>query len=114
MKKALIFLLLTFVGYIQLMANNDTPLIYRINIKQEIGPVTWQYLQNGLHLAEKEKADYILIDMNTYGGTVVEADSMRTAILNSKIPVYVFINNNAASAGALIAIACDKIFTPNP
>lgn len=113
MKKALIFLLLILSGYIQLMANTDTPLIYRINIKQEIGPVTWQYLQNGLHLAEKEKADYILIDMNTYGGNVVEADSMRTAILNSKIPVYVFINNNAASAGALIAIACDKIFMRN-
>lgn len=113
MKKTLTFLLLTLVGYIQLMANNDTPLIYRINIKQEIGPVTWQYLQNGLHLAEKEKADYILIDMNTYGGNVLEADSMRTAILNSKIPVYVFINNNAASAGALIAIACDKIFMRN-
>ena len=113
MKKTLAFLLLTLVGYIQLMANNDTPLIYRINIKQEIGPVTWQYLQNGLHLAEKEKADYILIDMNTYGGNVLEADSMRTAILNSKIPVYVFINNNAASAGALIAIACDKIFMRN-
>lgn len=113
MKKALIFFLLISIGYIQLIANNNIPLIYRINIKQEIGPVTWQYLQNGLHLAEKEKADYILIDMNTYGGNVVEADSMRTAILNSKIPVYVFINNNAASAGALIAIACDKIFMRN-
>jgi membrane-bound serine protease (ClpP class) len=31
-------------------------------------------------------------------------------ILNSKIPVHVFIDNNAASAGALISIACDKIF----
>lgn len=110
MKKPLTILLLLLVGYIQLLGNNSTPLIYRINIKQEIGPAAWQYLQNGLYLAEKEKADYILLDMNTYGGNVIEADSMRTAILNSKIPVYVFINNNAASAGALIAIACDKIF----
>lgn len=113
MKKTLTLLFLILVGCIQLIADNNTPLIYKINIKQEIGPVTWQYLQNGLHLAEKEKADYILIEMNTYGGNVVEADSMRTAILNSKIPVYVFINNNAASAGALIAIACDKIFMRN-
>ena len=48
--------------------------------------------------------------MNTYGGEVLYADSIRTAILNAQIPVYVFINNNAASAGALISIACDKIF----
>jgi membrane-bound serine protease (ClpP class) len=48
--------------------------------------------------------------MNTYGGSVVMADSIRTAILRSEIPVYMLINNNAASAGALISIACDKIF----
>jgi len=48
--------------------------------------------------------------MNTYGGEVLYADSIRTKILNSKIPVYVFVDNNAASAGALIAIACNKIF----
>ena len=48
--------------------------------------------------------------MNTYGGEVVYADSIRTRILNTETPVCVFINNNAASAGALICIACDKIF----
>jgi membrane-bound serine protease (ClpP class) len=55
-------------------------------------------------------ADLIIIHMNTYGGTVVDADSIRTKILNSPIPVWVFIDNNAASAGALISIACDSIF----
>ncbi len=48
--------------------------------------------------------------MNTYGGEVSAADSIRTKLLNAKIPVYVFINDNAASAGALISIACDSIF----
>ena len=48
--------------------------------------------------------------MNTYGGQVDAADSIRTRILNCTIPVYVFIDNNAASAGALISIACDSIY----
>ena len=48
--------------------------------------------------------------MNTYGGLLNAADGIRTAILNSDIPVWVFIDNNAASAGALISIAADKIF----
>jgi membrane-bound serine protease (ClpP class) len=48
--------------------------------------------------------------MNTYGGLLDAADSIRTLVLNSKIPVIVFIDNNAASAGALIAIACEKIY----
>ncbi|MEN9918926.1 MAG: hypothetical protein RL662_1362 [Bacteroidota bacterium] len=113
MKKTLLLLLIIFVSCIHLSANDKTPLIYKINIKDEIGAASWNHLKNGLHLAEQEHADYILIEMNTYGGGVLEADSMRTAILNSKIPVHVFINNNAASAGALISIACKNIYMRN-
>lgn len=89
------------------------PLIYQINIKENIGSNTWIYLQNGLHQAVEKEADAVLLHMNTYGGGVLEADSMRTAILNAPIPVYVFIDNNAASAGALVSIACDSIFMRN-
>lgn len=110
MKKVLSLFLICLFYYLPSIANDNTQLIYKINIKQEIGSASWHHLQNGLYLANQQNADYILLEMNTYGGTVVEADSMRTAILNTKIPVYVFINNNAASAGALIAIACDKIY----
>lgn len=85
-------------------------LLYQINIHDEIGSTTWRYLQAGMDEARSKKADAILLDMNTYGGTVLHADSMRTAILNSDIPVYAFISNNAASAGALIALACDSIY----
>ena len=60
--------------------------------------------------ATEGRADYILIHMNTYGGMVVYADSLRSLILNYPKPVWVFIDNNAASAGALISIACDKIY----
>ena len=91
-------------------AQNTKPLIYKINIKKNIGSTTWVYLQNGLHEAKEKKADYVLLHINTYGGGVMEADSMRTAVLNSPIPVIAFIDNNAASAGALISIACDSIF----
>jgi membrane-bound serine protease (ClpP class) len=38
------------------------------------------------------------------------ADSIRTKLLNSPIPVWVFIDNQAASAGALISIAADSIY----
>ena len=84
--------------------------VFSINLQKEIGSTTWIYIQKGFAQADTSKADMILIHMNTYGGEVLYADSIRTKILNSSIPVYVFIDNNAASAGALIAIACDKIF----
>lgn len=84
--------------------------IYQLDIKEEIAPPIWHLTQKAFEEATKDNYDILLIHMNTYGGMVDAADSIRTAILNSKIPVYVLIDNNAASAGALISIACDSIY----
>ncbi len=102
----LLFLLLSFcqIGY----ATND--LYYKIDIRDEIGSTTWLHLKNGMAEADSLNAKAVFIHLNTYGGLVLFADSMRTRILNSQRPVYVFIDNNAASAGALISIACDSIY----
>jgi membrane-bound serine protease (ClpP class) len=90
--------------------NQDTSLIYRFRIFSEINSTSWVHTQEAFAEAEKLKADAILLHLNTYGGQVIFADSIRTRILNSKIPVHVFIDNNAASAGALISVACDSIY----
>jgi len=85
-------------------------LIFQFDIRENIAAPIWRTTKEAFEEAEKMKADLVLINMNTYGGEVSAADSIRTRILNSPIPVYVFINDNAASAGALIAIACDSIY----
>ena len=84
--------------------------VYKFDIKEEIGPPIWRKMQQAFEEATEWEADLILLHMNTYGGVVTHADSMRTKILNSKIPVWVFVDNNAASAGALISIACDSFY----
>lgn len=103
--------------YVEVVRTTDTtgelPIIYLIPIRQNIGSHTWLHLRNGLHEARELNADAVILHMNTYGGAVVEADSMRTAILNFPLPIYVFIDNNAISAGALISIATDSIFMRN-
>jgi len=88
----------------------EQKLVYKFDIKQEITRATWRQTQQAFAAADSMKADVILIHMNTYGGLVLDADSIRTKILQSRIPVYVFIDNNAASAGALISVACDSIY----
>jgi Membrane-bound serine protease (ClpP class) len=88
----------------------NVPKILQINLRKEVNSVSWMEISKGLEEARLKKYNSVLINMNTYGGEVLYADSIRTAILNATMPVYVFINNNAASAGALISIACDKIF----
>ncbi|MCC8152833.1 MAG: nodulation protein NfeD [Tannerellaceae bacterium] len=103
-----VFLLLVLTSFAG--AENSSPFIYVIDIKQEIDRTSQIHLSKGLKEAAELNADAVILHMNTYGGLVDAADSMRTAILYSEIPVHVFIDNNAASAGALISIACEKIY----
>ncbi len=104
-------LILNFsIGFAQDSKKNSEKLVYKFNIKENIAPAIWRQTKQAFAEANRLKADLILIHMNTYGGTVVDADSIRTRILNSKIPVVVFVDNNAASAGALISLACDRIY----
>ncbi len=110
----LFFTILISTG--NLSASNDSltldkrTLIYKINIKEDIMPSSWRQIQRGFAEAKEQNIDIMLIHLNTYGGMVNVADSIRTKILNSDIPVWVFIDNQAASAGALISIACDSIY----
>ncbi|MDT8400382.1 MAG: NfeD family protein [Bacteroidales bacterium] len=89
---------------------NDQVIVYKFDIKKVIAAPIWRTTKLSLEEATKLGADYILIHMNTYGGQVDMADSVRTAILNYPKPVLVFIDNQAISAGALISIACDSIY----
>jgi len=91
-------------------SSTQKTLVYKFDIKEEIAKPIWRTTKDSFEEADNLGAEIIIIHMNTYGGLVTFADSIRTKILNSKTPVYVFIDNNAASAGALISIACDRIY----
>lgn len=88
----------------------DTVTYYKIELRQEINPAAFKKIKAGLEDALAKNADYCIIDINTYGGAVDAADSIRTALLRFPIPVIAFINPQAVSAGALISIACDSIY----
>ncbi|MBE6340978.1 MAG: nodulation protein NfeD [Bacteroidales bacterium] len=105
MKKiaAIILLLMTIAA-----AAQEKVLVFRIF--EEIDNSAWIHTQSALDRAEHINASRIVLHLNTYGGEVVYADSIRSRLLNSRIPIYAFIDGNAASAGALISIACDSIY----
>ncbi len=109
--KSNFLILLLFAFTFQAYANDQNKaIVFSIDLKKNVSSTTWLYIQKGFAEAESLGAENIIIEMNTYGGEVNFADSIRTKILNSEVPVWVFIDNNAASAGALISIACDKIY----
>jgi membrane-bound serine protease (ClpP class) len=84
--------------------------IYKFDMKEQIAAPVLRRTQKAFEDADSLGAHVIFIHMNTYGGQVDIADSIRTRIMQSRIPVMVFIDNNAASAGALISIASDRIY----
>ncbi|MDR2801671.1 MAG: nodulation protein NfeD [Prevotellaceae bacterium] len=100
----LVFLFTTALGY----AENKA--VYVIRLQQEINAPAVRIINKGLQEARQWNSDYVLLHLNTYGGELSAADSIRTALLYCDIPVLAFIDNEAASAGALIALACDSIY----
>lgn len=79
-------------------------------IDSDINPATARYVSLLISKAKEIKADALVLEINTFGGTVADADKIRQDLLGYKKPSYAFINKNAASAGALISIACQKIY----
>jgi membrane-bound serine protease (ClpP class) len=109
MTRLLLLILLTISTGV-LSAQQTQKKVFTFAIDQDIDPGMNRRVKLAIDQAEALKVDVILIEMDTYGGAVTDADEIRTRILESKIPVYVFINKDAASAGALISIACDSIY----
>ena len=109
MKKFLTLFSALILG-ISASATDSLAVLYRIRLDQNIDPAARRLVTMGLEKAAEAEADYVLLDLNTYGGAVDAADSIRNAILRSDIPVISFVNMQAASAGALISIACDSIY----
>lgn len=100
----------SFILCIGAFAADSLTVFYRIRLDQNIDPAARRLVTLGLEKAAEADADYILLDLNTYGGAVDAADSIRNAILRCDRPVISFVNMQAASAGALISIACDSIY----
>ncbi|MBL7862874.1 MAG: nodulation protein NfeD [Cyclobacteriaceae bacterium] len=81
-----------------------------MEIKAEIDPRMSRYVKLALDYAAESKSEIIIVDMDTFGGALNDAKEIVDLIMDVKIPVWVFVNSDAASAGALISIACDSIY----
>ena len=103
-----LFALLVVPHSLWSQADEDTVVV--MEIRDVIDPRMNRYVELALNYARDKDASLVIIDMDTPGGALNDADDISTAILEFEKPIYVFINKDAASAGALISIACDSIF----
>nr|WP_239586625.1 nodulation protein NfeD [Shouchella xiaoxiensis] len=109
----LAFLLIPF----QVFANQSTSAsetIYVIPVEQTVERGLEAFLERSFKEAEEENADHIILDIDTPGGAVDAAGYIANIINRTDIPVTAFINSEAISAGAYIALNADQIImVPN-
>lgn len=109
LKKTTIFLFIILCVNVLLGQNTPTK-IYYFKIDEAIAKPAQRQTQLAVKEAAAQNADVLFLHLNTFGGELEAAESMRTLLLDAPMPVWVFIDKNAASAGALISIACDSIY----
>lgn len=76
----------------------------------EVSEAQFFFLRRALKEAEKRGAKAIILDMDTYGGALSAAVKMQDALTKTSLRTATFVNQNAGSAGALIAVSTKEIY----
>ncbi|HKW58169.1 MAG TPA: nodulation protein NfeD [Candidatus Dormibacteraeota bacterium] len=93
-------------------AQAAVPGVEQADLNGDINNVMSAYIQNAVSRAESDHADALLVVMNTPGGISTSMDEIVTSLLNSKVPVIVYVyptGARAASAGLFVAQAADVL-----
>ncbi len=86
--------------------------IEQADLNGDINNIMSAYIQSAVSRAESDRADALLVVMNTPGGISTSMDEIVTSLLNSKVPVIVYVypsGARAASAGLFVAQAADVL-----
>ena len=117
MRRPLLFLFLCAVAFLPAAvasrgaetAKTAGP-VYVLPVKGEINQAQFLFLRRGLKQAERAGAAAIILDLDTYGGRLDATADIQKALLRAAVPTFSYVNPNAGSAGALIAIATKTIY----
>ncbi len=84
--------------------------VIKIKVDTPIHPVTSEYVVKSLERAGRDGAELVILTLDTPGGLDSSMREIIEAIVNAETPVAAFVGpagSRAASAGFLIALACD-------
>jgi membrane-bound serine protease (ClpP class) len=82
--------------------------VVSMTVDGTINPVTAGFIHNGIDKAQKEKAACLIIHLNTPGGLLRSTRSIVSDLLESPVPVIVYVSPSGAqcgSAGVFITLA---------
>jgi len=89
---------------------SDQITVVVIEISGTIDPGTNSYVKHAFEEAEREGAAAVILQLDTPGGFISSAESIRRLMDEFTSPVYAFVSPKALSAGAYLALAADEIY----
>ena len=107
---ALLILILSFPGLAAADNGPEAAPVVWVTVRGEIDQGQAALVKRGAEEADKRQARALVIEMDTFGGLVDSAVSIRDIIISADRPTICFVHNRAWSAGALIAMANQTIF----
>ena len=100
------------IAFLVLVASGvQAQTVYHVDVKLEgmVDLGVSAFIERVIQEADSIGVDAIVLEIDTFGGRVDAGTVIRDAILDAEALTIAFINKRAISAGALIALACDKI-----
>jgi membrane-bound serine protease (ClpP class) len=114
MKKSLLYLLLMVVSLVlfawlrPVVAQDGSPLVLELAASGPVTPAMAEYLERGILQAERRGAELLVFELDTPGGSLDLMQRMVVSILESNVPVVVYVYPRGAmagSAGTVITLA---------
>ena len=105
-----IWLFILFLTLGSSIAEESKKNIYVVPIQDTIDLGIPAFVNRAISAAEKNSAELIIFDIDTFGGRVDAATQIKDAISATDITTIAFINRRAISAGSLISLSCDQIY----
>lgn len=91
-----------------------SPKVYKVPLHKEVEKGLHAFLERSFQEAEEAGAKAIFLDIDTPGGFTDAAGQIAKLFDETKIPIIAFINDEALSAGAFLALHADEIYmVPN-
>jgi membrane-bound serine protease (ClpP class) len=106
----LLALFLAIVGFMAAGAAAGPRAVYVLKAAGSINPGLAEFIVDSIRLVETEKAEALVIELDTPGGLDSSMRQIVQAISNSRVPVVVYVyprGARAASAGVFITVAAD-------
>jgi membrane-bound serine protease (ClpP class) len=96
MKRIILYVLLLVAGPWPLYAQK----VLSIKLDATINPATADFIHRAIEVAEKERSTCLLIHLNTPGGLLKSTRVIVSDILESPVPVVVYVSPGGAHAGS--------------